>query len=125
MLMTFAVIGGGAAAVLGLVLPSAAQTPTQVPFSTPAGTVSTATMVVGGAGPTYSGSTSNTAGAPDTGRITLQSPRTVLDMQSFNIAAEDTLNFEFASADWIVVIRTSSGSTIDGIVNATIGTRNA
>lgn len=55
--------------------------------------------------------------------ITLGNSRTILTMDRFNLAPGYTLNFVFASATDIVLIRVPSGSaaTIDGALRARMG----
>ena len=122
MLLASSVVLAAALAILWLASPASAQTVAGATFPTAAGDV-TGGMIVGGGAPAYSGSGSNTM-SPDSGTITLNSRRTILDMNGFTLAAEDTLNFVFSAAEDVVLIRVSGYTQIDGTLNVTIGLPN-
>ncbi len=88
--------------------------------STNAGTISG--VVSNGGMPAFTGATSNTAGA-DTSNITLGSSRTILNWNSFNLNAGDTLNFITGASSDIVLNRVTggSGTQINGLINGTVG----
>lgn len=100
-------------------LPALAQT--AMPASTNAGTISGA-FVQAGAGPVITGATTNTAGADST-TLTMGSPRTILNWNSFNLNAGDTLNYVFASNSDIVLNRVTggTGTQINGNLSGFLG----
>ncbi|MCL6699501.1 YDG domain-containing protein [Sphingomonas sp. NSE70-1] len=104
------------ALALGLATPANAQF-----ANTNAGTIST--NVNGGSGSTVvTGATANGAGA-DTTTITLGNSRTILNWDSFNLSAEDSLNYVFNSNTDIVLNRVNggTGTQINGALSSYLG----
>lgn len=124
---TRSIASGAGLAVLALIATLLAPPAVAYVGGTAAGEINSTSIDGGGSAPTVTGATTNDSASADITTITLNSPRTVLNLQDFNLTAEDTLNLVFTSRDDSVLLRvngsatTNSFATISGTLNTLVG----